>query len=224
MMHLSRIRSVPFDAIERRYFESSNGTRSSAHTSTSLFTLLVRNCLHISFALTTIAEVLTCMFPYTAFDRKKNILYVNISQIFRIWFVPFYMADVNLTTVLELARIGEPFKEKYYIRSQNDLYQVDQFVKFFLPWGIGVHIVMLWHWFATLCCVAGATFLGLLHWFVVDTVQRIIRTTPSDERHRVIRDALLDRQDCRFEGDDYDIALQQLLESKRTNAIVEQNT
>ncbi|KAI7093240.1 hypothetical protein KC343_g13120, partial [Hortaea werneckii] len=35
----------------------------------------------------------------------------------------------------------------------NDLYQVDQFVRFFLPWGIGSTLVSLWHAWATFFCV-----------------------------------------------------------------------
>jgi hypothetical protein len=77
---------------------------------------------------------------------------------------------VNLTTVLHLARgenansssvihqIDQPIGHKYFITSQNDLYQVDQFVKFILPLG-GVTLVAIWHWFAKLCCVIGATLL-----------------------------------------------------------------
>lgn len=73
--------------------------------------------------------------------------------------------------VLQLVRgqlVVDPLKkaDKYYIQSQNDLYQVDQFVKFFLPFGIGVAIVSFWHWFATLACVLGATILQPLHSFI----------------------------------------------------------
>ena len=95
-------------------------------------------------------------------------LYVNISQVFRIWPIPFYRAPVTLTTVLQLERgvnLNNPRAEarplqrteKYYISSQNDLYQVDQFIRFVLPWGIGAFFVLIWHWFATLFCILGAT-------------------------------------------------------------------
>jgi hypothetical protein len=43
-----------------------------------------------------------------------------------------------------------------YIAAQNDLYQVDQFIKFVMPWGVGLGLVMVWHYFATMMCVVGA--------------------------------------------------------------------
>ncbi|EME86122.1 uncharacterized protein MYCFIDRAFT_101688, partial [Pseudocercospora fijiensis CIRAD86] len=90
-----------------------------------------------------------------AFDEQHFVLYVNISQVFSIWFVPFHRSPVTLTTQLQLVRRpAEP--RKYYIQSQNDLYQVDQFVKFFAPWDIGTTIVILWHFWATFFCVIGA--------------------------------------------------------------------
>ena len=78
-------------------------------------------------------------------------LYVNISQVFAIWFVPFHRSPVTLTTQLQLVRRSS--SKRYYISSQNDLYQVDQFVKFFAPWGIRHSIVLLWHFWATLMCM-----------------------------------------------------------------------
>ena len=92
-------------------------------------------------------------------------LYLNITQVFKIWFIPFYAATVNLTTVLHLiqgsrTRRTVPNNDKYYIQSQEDLYQVDEFVKFFLPFHIGTTIVAFWHWIATLCCIVGARVFG----------------------------------------------------------------
>jgi len=98
-----------------------------------------------------------------AFDETELILYVNISQVFAIWFVPFHRAPVTLTTKLQLVR--PPHSRKYYIQEQNDLYQVDQFVRFFAPWGIGTTVVYFWHFFATVMCVilalSGAPFTWL---------------------------------------------------------------
>ena len=92
-------------------------------------------------------------------------LYLNITQVFKVWFIPFYAATVNLTTVLQLiqgsrTRRTVPESDKYYIQSQEDLYQVDEFVKFFLPFHIGTTIVAFWHWIATWCCIIGAIVLG----------------------------------------------------------------
>jgi len=47
---------------------------------------------------------------------------------------------------------------KYYIQSQNDLYQVNEFVKFFWPGGF--LFVWAWQLFATLFCVLGAIALS----------------------------------------------------------------
>ena len=108
-----------------------------------------------------------------AFDEKHHILYVNISQVFSIVWVPFHSAPVTLVTALALVKgrnlnstvakddPSEP--ERYYIQAQNDLYQVDQFVRFFLPWG-GAMLVFLWHWFATLCCIVGAKLGSPITW------------------------------------------------------------
>ena len=112
--------------------------------------------------------------PTTAFDEKNLLLYVNISQVFRIFLVPFYRAPVTLTTVLQLAYgpntnkgsgiVDASRPKRYYIQSQNDLYQVDQFIRFLLPWGIGTTLILIWHWFASLCCILGARLLAPLRW------------------------------------------------------------
>ncbi|KAI7215926.1 hypothetical protein KC333_g5161 [Hortaea werneckii] len=88
-----------------------------------------------------------------AYDEANLILYLNITQTFAIWFIPFHRSPVNLTTVLHLTRSPSSSSNKYLIKSQNDLYQVDQFVRFFLPWGMGTTLVSLWHAWATFFCV-----------------------------------------------------------------------
>lgn len=47
----------------------------------------------------------------------------------------------------------------YYISAQNDLYQVSEFVKFVVPFGVGTTLVLLWHSFATFFSVMGAVIL-----------------------------------------------------------------
>lgn len=152
-------------------------------------------------------------------DYKSDRLYAEIHQLFKIWFIPFYAADVKLTTVLQLVKenaASSSFKEtplnvdeswnevvsssereaglptrdrslnrtgpssrdarssiasstlhpqagtKYYIKSQEDLYQTDQFVNYVLPFGICVTIVTIWHYVSTLLCGISATLLGPL--------------------------------------------------------------
>ncbi|KAF2267400.1 hypothetical protein CC78DRAFT_490255 [Lojkania enalia] len=90
-----------------------------------------------------------------AFDKTNLLLYVTVSQIFRIWVIPFYYAPVKLVTVLELEH--NKSNGKYYIDSQNDLYQVDEFVKFVAPGGWV--LVRLWQFWATIFCFLGAVTL-----------------------------------------------------------------
>jgi hypothetical protein len=90
-----------------------------------------------------------------AFDEPNLILYVNISQVFRIWVIPFYRAPVELTSVLTLKH--NRGDGKYYISSQNDLYQVDEWVKFLIPFGW--IFVWLWHFWATFFCLLGTIAL-----------------------------------------------------------------
>ncbi|EFQ89154.1 hypothetical protein PTT_14695 [Pyrenophora teres f. teres 0-1] len=95
-----------------------------------------------------------------AFDETNLVLYVTISQIFRIWAVPFYYAPVRLTTVLNLRH--SPSMEKYYIEKQEDLYQTDQWIRFILP-GCWL-LVWLWHAWATLFCLLGTYLLYPVTW------------------------------------------------------------
>ena len=100
-----------------------------------------------------------------AYDSTNLLLYVGITQVFAIWFVPFHSAKVNLTTVLQLQygkSLNRPYAasssapNKYYIQSQNDLYQVTEWLKFISIVGIATRLVMLWQWLATLACIVGA--------------------------------------------------------------------
>ncbi|KAK5117787.1 hypothetical protein LTR85_008762 [Meristemomyces frigidus] len=97
-----------------------------------------------------------------AFDETNLILYINISQVFAIWFIPFHRSPVTLTTMLHLTR--PPNSRKYYITSQNDLYQVDQFVRFFAPWGVGDAFVLFWNFWATIFCTILAVLFTPFTW------------------------------------------------------------
>ncbi|KAI9731632.1 MAG: hypothetical protein M1818_007762 [Claussenomyces sp. TS43310] len=86
------------------------------------------------------------------FDQKQQVLYVSISQIFHLFFVPFYRSDVSLVTVLKLSHdVGS---NKYYIQSQEDHYQLNEFIKFILPGG--ATFFWLCQWCAALLCVVGS--------------------------------------------------------------------
>ncbi|EFE41025.1 conserved hypothetical protein [Trichophyton verrucosum HKI 0517] len=152
-----------------------------------------------------VAPYLTCII---AFDRDNLLLYVTVSQVFRIFIVPFYTAPVTLTTVLQLVKgveqdspaqhrhkvpvveltnsntdllasstsipaeeyastTVEPCsstKPLYYIASQNDLYQTNEYVKFVIPYGIGEAFVLFWHAFATLFCVLASYVFWPIAW------------------------------------------------------------
>ncbi|KAJ5379679.1 uncharacterized protein N7496_002107 [Penicillium cataractarum] len=105
-----------------------------------------------------------------AFDEDHLKLYVHMSQIFSIWLVPFHVAPVTLTTVLDLttdaANSSAPTNgdhTRYYITKQEDLYQTSEFVKFLLP-HVGHWLVLLWHLIATFFCIVGVTFLWPMLW------------------------------------------------------------
>ncbi|KAL8673628.1 MAG: hypothetical protein Q9168_001932 [Polycauliona sp. 1 TL-2023] len=125
-----------------------------------------------------------------AYDEKNLTLYVNIHQVFRIWVIPFFSAPVALVTVLKLTRYpslppqpsystpispndpaNSPLnrftsseKPLYFIQSQNDLYQVNEFFKFFSQFGILSGLVLLWQFLATALCIAGATMFWPISW------------------------------------------------------------
>ncbi|KAL9021153.1 MAG: hypothetical protein Q9185_001692 [Variospora sp. 1 TL-2023] len=126
-----------------------------------------------------------------AYDEKNRTLYVDIHQVFRIWVIPFYNVPVSLTTVLKLIRdpplppqpsYSTPInpneswhatlnrtttsseKPLYYIQSQNDLYQVNELLKFFSQFGLLSGLLVLWQFIATALCVVGATVFWPVSW------------------------------------------------------------
>ena len=149
---------------------------------------------------------------HTAYDEQNLRLYVNISQTFAIWFVPFHRSPVTLTTVLQLAygqnlNIPAPSPpsstSKYYITSQNDLYQVDQFVRFFAPWGVGSTIIAIWHWFATLCCIIGARLLQPVHSLIAELSRPMTGQSNGEVQKRLPNnDTLREERDERIGVDE----------------------
>lgn len=108
-------------------------------------------------------------------------MYVGITQVFAIWAIPFHQAEVSLVTVLHLVQqqnqLGLSVSDdasslvnvnldaagKWYIKSQNDLYQTDQFIKFVLPWF--AFILPLWQYFATFVCVICSYVFEPITWW-----------------------------------------------------------
>lgn len=108
-----------------------------------------------------------------AYDEKNLRLYVTLHQLFRPFLLPFHRPSVALTTVLTLAPSTPPSqnhhqkppeRQTYLIKSQNDLYQVNEFVKFMSVFGILSLVVMLWQFVATGCCVLGAAVGWPVSW------------------------------------------------------------
>ena len=146
-----------------------------------------------------ISNVLECAAnKRPAYDQQNAILFANVSQTFKIWFIPAYLAKVKLTTVLHLvkfqndapAAMGSDGLSKFLIKSQEDLYQTNEFVKFFLPWSIGTTIIGIWHYIATMLCVYGANgyiaiatiFSGIAAFFAGREAERqAVNSEPSTD-------------------------------------------
>ncbi|KAJ0162098.1 hypothetical protein CTA2_5111 [Colletotrichum tanaceti] len=108
-------------------------------------------------------------------DQKTNLLYIKMRQDFRLWFVPFYNAPVELVVVLRLETRtvdanGNPLprgygdsntvgsRQRQFIVSHEDHYQVGEVLKFLVPF-FGYWAWHVWTLFGTVVCVVGA-FLG----------------------------------------------------------------
>ncbi|KAG0247834.1 hypothetical protein BG011_000832, partial [Mortierella polycephala] len=94
------------------------------------------------------------------YDQKQQVLFVQISQVFSLWFVPFYKSHAQLITALHLHHA--PNDGKYYIHKQEDFYQVNEFVKF--VWPFGDIVLAIWQFAMTLICIIGALLFAPLTW------------------------------------------------------------
>jgi hypothetical protein len=99
------------------------------------------------------------------YDQKQQLLYVSLSQIFHLFFLPrfLYGQEVSLVTILSLSHDVD--SGKYTIESQEDLYQSSELVKFFTPRGTGTVFVAFWQWVATVFCIIGSLVLAPVTWF-----------------------------------------------------------
>jgi hypothetical protein len=59
---------------------------------------------------------------------------------------------------------GDEKKVQYWIQSQNDLYQTTEWIKFLIPWGVGVLLLVVWQFYCTLLCVVGTQIYDTLVW------------------------------------------------------------
>lgn len=92
-------------------------------------------------------------FLHPGFDPTNLLLYVHISQVFSLWFVPFCKSHVYLVSLLHLRQ--NPRNNLYYICKQEDLYPVKEFVKF--VWPFGDHFVDALRSMVTMLCVMSAS-------------------------------------------------------------------
>lgn len=121
-----------------------------------------------------------CMF--LAFDSRTNSLYATIRQTFTIWLVPFdlWQANVRLVCLLKLAHLPvdenkQPLlqneseqidhnentatpSKRYFIRGQEDHYQINDALKFILPLGASP-LYYVWQLLATFLCAIGVALL-----------------------------------------------------------------
>jgi len=155
------------------------------------------------------------------FDQDRNTLYLDITQRFALFFVPFYAAHVHLVSVLHLVKGGgqsqvESYRQvassnkpnhghglvkeiengelpsfaqvaktgggngkqslsnedssakegQYLIAKQEDLYQVNEWIKFVAPFGVGDLLVTLWQLLAAAACLAGSVALFPFVWIL----------------------------------------------------------
>ncbi|KAH8680903.1 hypothetical protein BX600DRAFT_504654 [Xylariales sp. PMI_506] len=119
------------------------------------------------------------------YDQRTKRLYLTIHQVFTIWFIPFslWQSHVSLVTVLYLDHLPADGNNHgviagrksittddltgttlWYIRGQEDLYQVNEFVKFVAPWGASV----LWYGWQILATLASA--LGVFVFWPVTAI------------------------------------------------------
>lgn len=94
-------------------------------------------------------------------EQKSNTIYCELRQEFSKIFVPFYRNSAHLTTKLILHY--EEHEGKYYIKTQEDLYQPDQLIRYFFPGGSA--LILLFQYFAAYFCVIGALILAPITWF-----------------------------------------------------------
>ncbi|KAJ2971158.1 hypothetical protein NQ176_g7834 [Zarea fungicola] len=140
----------------------------------------------------TFAPSLDIVVDSTAFDEKNSLLYATVRQHFTIWFFPIYSVTVKLVTVLKLekqrsrlAREGTQSPEvdadpdsvngvsmlRYYIASQEDLYQMNYCLEFGMP-HIGARLWTVVQLFVTGVCMVLSVLTLPLHFYLNPDTKR----------------------------------------------------
>ncbi|KAL6884831.1 hypothetical protein HDV57DRAFT_491412 [Trichoderma longibrachiatum] len=138
----------------------------------------------------------------SVFDQRTNTLYVSIRQTFSIWFIPLHSAkNVKLLSVLRLVQgsssepgqlsppkytadgrgsvssaLAGPGQERlrYYVASQEDLYQTTDFVAFVVPY-LGPLLVFLWQLYSTGVTVFCSLLFLPLYYFMNSSRVKVAR-------------------------------------------------
>ncbi|KAL3421136.1 hypothetical protein PVAG01_07581 [Phlyctema vagabunda] len=95
------------------------------------------------------------------FDQKSSTLFVSITQLFSLFFVP-WSSPLDLTTKLHLVQSEND--GKYYIKHQEDLYQSGELLKIFIPHQLSDWLVWTFQLVATFWCIVGAFTLAPVTW------------------------------------------------------------
>ena len=99
------------------------------------------------------------------------------------------MAPVKFVTLLELTPAPQMSSStmngptKYLIQSQNDLYQVNEFIKFASPLRIAWLFVLVTQFVATAFCVLGALLLSPISWVEENMI--------GGNRERSVKDVIM---------------------------------
>lgn len=143
-----------------------------------------------------------------AFDRRTNSLYATIRQTFTVWIVPFslWQANVQLVCLLNLAHLPvdenkQPLlsqgdsshtngdknittspERRYFIRGQQDHYQLNDILKFIAPLGAST-LYYLCQLFATFLSAVGVALL----WPVTSVYERGL-TKPDENSEKNARE------------------------------------
>ena len=93
--------------------------------------------------------------------------------------IPGHATTARLVTVLQLVRLPlqepraeqtdsfehEVLRSRYYIQSQEDLYQTNEFTKFFSMFRVLWLALLVWQMVATAMCVFGQAVLAPVTWW-----------------------------------------------------------
>ncbi|KAJ4159415.1 uncharacterized protein LMH87_008317 [Akanthomyces muscarius] len=140
----------------------------------------------------TFAPKLDIVVDSTAFDEKNSLLYATARQSFTIWFFPIYSVTVKLVTVLKLEKQhsrlvhdGNTSPEleadgdstngasmlKYYIASQEDMYQMNYCLEFLGP-HVAARLWTLVQLFTTFVCMILSVLTLPLHFYMNPDTKR----------------------------------------------------